>query len=244
VKSVVIGGTAGVGRELALALATRGHSLLITGKDKQDVDKCVNDLQIRYGVEVIGVSVDATIHESYLMVLKDAASNFGPIVNIFLPIGSSNELDTTNLETSESHKIISSNFMSVVLAIQALNSQFHESEKVTIVGFSSIAAIRGRGSNVIYSASKRALESFFESLRVNYFDTNIHVKYYRLGYLDTHQSYGKRLLFPKKDPKKIANNIITNLNRKRLVEYDPQYWRLAAVLIRNSPISLYRKFAP
>jgi short-subunit dehydrogenase len=242
-NSVVIGGTAGVGRELAIALAIRGDSLFITGKDKQDVDRCVTDLRIRYGVEVMGVSVDATHYENYLMALRDMASSFGPVVNLFLPIGASNEQDKGSLEISESSEIMSSNFMSVVLAIQALSPQFHESERVNIVGFSSIASIRGRGENVIYAASKRALESYFESLKLLMFETNIVVKYYRLGYLDTHQSYAKKLLFPRKDPEKVAVSIIANLERKRIVEYYPPYWRLVAILIRISPIWLYRKMS-
>ena len=242
-NSVVIGGTAGVGRELAIALAIRGHSLLITGKDQQDIDRCVTNLRIRYGVEVIGVSVDATNYENYSMVLKDVTSSFGPIVNLFLPIGASNEQDKGNLEISESSEIISSNFMSVVLAIQSLRPQFHESERVNIVGFSSVASIRGRGENVIYAASKRALESYFESLKLLMFQSNIFVKYYRLGYLDTHQTYAKKLIFPRKDPEKVAVSIICNLERKRIVEYYPQYWRIVAILVRISPIWLYRKLS-
>ena len=154
-NSVIIGGTAGVGREIAEALAVRGHTLLITGKDRQDVETSVANLQIRYGVKVSGLAVDATSHENYLNALADAGAKFGSINNLFFPIGSSNELDNGGLDVKECAAIISSNFMSVVLAIKALSAQFHQTERITVIGFSSIAAIRGRSENVIYSASKK-----------------------------------------------------------------------------------------
>jgi short-subunit dehydrogenase len=156
-NSVIIGGTAGVGREIANALAVRGHNLLITGKDERDVDTCVANLRIRYGVKVSGLAVDATSHENYLITLKDAAAQFGTIDNLFIPNVSSNQLDNGGLGVQEIAAIFSSNFMSVVLAVKVLSEQFHKTERVTIIGFSSIAAIRGRSENVIYSASKKAL---------------------------------------------------------------------------------------
>ena len=240
-NSVIIGGTAGVGREIAEALAVRGHTLLITGKDRHDVETSVANLQIRYGVKVSGLAVDATSHENYLNALADAGAKFGSINNLFFPIGSSNELDNGGLDVKECAAIISSNFMSVVLAIKALSAQFHQTERITVIGFSSIAAIRGRSENVIYSASKKALESYFESLKMIYLNKNIVIKYYRLGYIDTHQSYGKNLLFPKINPKRVATHIVSNLNSKWTPVYYPLYWGVITILIRALPISFYKK---
>lgn len=239
-KSVVIGGTAGLGREIATVLAMKGHSLLITGRNKQDVEACAADLNIRYGADVYGLAVDASNHENFLGALMGAATSFGSINYLFLPIGASNQQDNGNLEIEELNKILSSNLISVVLAVKAFRSQFKITERAVIVGFSSIAAIRGRGENVIYSASKKGLESYFESIRIILLESNISVKYYRLGYLDTYQAYGKHLLFPKKDPNKVARNIVSNLNRTRLVSYYPRYWRAIAFIIRMVPTRVYK----
>ena len=243
-KSVIIGGTAGLGREIAAVLANKGHSLLITGKDKQDVDACVADLHIRFGTEVCGLAVEASNHESFLLTLKRAAAGFGTINYLFLPIGASNQQDNGSLQIEELNMILSSNLISAVLAVQAFRSQFQMIESAAIVGFSSIAAIRGRSENVIYAASKKALESYFESLKIIFLDTNISVKYYRIGYLDTYQAYGKRLLFPKRNPNKAAKSIVTNLTRTKLVSYYPRYWRAIAILIRIAPTRFYKKMTP
>ena len=68
-KSVVIGGTAGVGREIAASLAAKGHSLLITGNDIEDVHACTTDLRLRYGVDVQGIAVDASNSTIFILEL-------------------------------------------------------------------------------------------------------------------------------------------------------------------------------
>jgi short-subunit dehydrogenase len=243
VKSVVIGGTAGLGRELATQLAIRGDTLLITGRDQLDLDACVSDLQFRFGANVQGISVEALDQKNYLESLRLAAVRFGEINNLFLPIGASNTWDDGNQEFAEVQGILSSNFISVVLAIQAFQPHFKTTDKVEIVGFSSIAAVRGRSVNVVYAASKRALESYFESLMISNLKTNVSVKCYRIGYLDTHQSYGKSLFFPKKDSKQAAKYLINAQNRKHSGTYYPRYWRVLAFLIRILPPDIYKKLS-
>lgn len=239
-KSVVIGGTAGVGREIATALAAKGHSLLITGKDMEDVDACTMDLRLRYGVEVQGLATDASNSTIFIRELGAAATNFGKINYLFLTIGASSEEDTGDMQIEKAIEILSSNFLAVIMAMQIFRSKFVETEGAGVIGFSSVAAIRGRGKNVIYTSSKRALESYFESLRMIFYGTNIIVKYYRLGYIDTYQSYNKGLIFRKTSPKLVAQHIIRNLNASKSISYYPRYWRTVAILIQLLPIRIFR----
>lgn len=242
-KSVVIGGTAGIGREIATALAAQGHSLLITGKDLADVEACTKDLHLRYGVEVQGIAVDASNSIIFIRELEKAATNFGKINYMFLAIGASNDADEGDLQIEKVIEILSSNFLAIVMAMQIFRSKFIETEKAGVIGFSSVAAVRGRNKNVIYTASKRALESYFESLRMIFYGTNIIVKYYRLGYIDTYQSYNKGLIFPKTSPKLVAQYIIRNLNASESISYYPRYWRAVAILIHLLPLRIFRNVA-
>ena len=240
-KSVVVGGTAGIGREIAVALAAMGHSLLITGKDVQDVDACTANLRLLYGIDVYGLAIQASDHPSFSAALEKAAVSFGAINFLFLPIGASIKKDNGNLTIQDLTEILNSNLYSVIMSVQVFRSQFIKEGSAGVIGFSSVAAIRGRKENVFYSASKRALESYFESLKIILYGSNISVKFYRLGYVDTYQSYGKQLIFSKKDPKKAAKKIVNNLNRTRLVSYFPNYWRVVELLIRITPNKLYRR---
>lgn len=242
-KSVVIGGTAGVGREIATALAAEGHSLLITGKDMEDVEACTMDLRLRYGVEVQGIAVDASNSTDFIRELGIAAIDFGEINYLFLTIGASNNEDNGDLQIEKAIELLSSNFLAIVMAEQIFRPQYVKGESTGVIGFSSVAAIRGRNKNVIYAASKRALESYFESLKLISQDTNFSVQIYRLGFIDTYQAYGQRLPFPKANPKKVAKMIIDSLNKKSKISYYPRYWRFLASLIKLLPVQSYKKMS-
>lgn len=242
-KSVVIGGTAGVGREIAMALAAKGHSLLITGKDIEDVDACTMDLRIRFGVEVQGIAVDASNSTIFIRELGKAAANFGKMNYLFLTIGASSDEDIGNLKIESVIEILSANFLAIIMTMEIFRTQFIESEKTRVIGFSSIAAIRGRNKNVIYSASKRALESYFESLKLISQGTNFSAQIYRLGFIDTYQAYGQSLPFPKANPKKLAKMIIGRLDKTSRICYYPRYWRTVAVLIRLLPLRIFKIMA-
>jgi len=240
-KSVVIGGTAGVGREIATALAAKGHSLLITGKDIEDVHACTMDLRLRYGVDVQGIPVDASNSTIFIRELGIAAANFGKINYLFLTIGASSDEDNGYLQFEKAIGIMSSNFLAIIMAVQIFRPQFSETEKKGIIGFSSVAAIRGRDKNVIYSASKRALESYFESLKLIAQGTNFSVQIYRLGFIDTYQAYGQKLLFPKANPKKVAKMIISRLDKTSRISYFPRYWNLVALVVQLLPMQIFKK---
>jgi short-subunit dehydrogenase len=240
-KSVVIGGTAGVGRELATELAAKGHSLLITGKDMQDVSACAMDLRLRYGVEVQGIAVDASNSTVFIRELSIAAVNFGKINYLFLTIGASYNEDNGDLQIEKVIELLNSNFLAIVMAEQIFRHYYVKSEPTGVFGFSSVAAIRGRNKNVIYSASKRALESYFESLKLISQNTSFSVQIYRLGFIDTYQAYGQKLLFPKANPKKVAKMIISRLDKKSKIFYYPRYWRGIAIVINLLPKQIFKK---
>ena len=242
-KAVVIGGTAGVGRELANLLAAKGCSLLIVGKDLKDINACTADLSLRYGVQVSGAAINASNITIFVNDLEISANSFGKINYLFLPIGASNKEDIGDLKVNEVIDLLSSNFLASVMASQIFQPLFSKDEKSGVIGFSSVAAIRGRNRNVIYSASKRALESYFESLKMVTKNSDFSVQVYRLGFVDTYQSHGQDLLFPKMEAKKVAQAIINNLGKRSKTFYYPRYWYLLAHVILHLPLQVYRKLS-
>ena len=46
-KAVILGGTKGMGRELARCLAERGERIFLLGREAKDLEKTAKDLEIR-----------------------------------------------------------------------------------------------------------------------------------------------------------------------------------------------------
>jgi short-subunit dehydrogenase len=112
-----------------------------------------------------------------------------------------------------------------------------------IVGFGSIAAVRGRTRNAAYSAAKRALASYFESVRHALRDTPVHVQFYVLGYLDTNLAFAQDTKLPRASPAKCAEHVFRRRHADAGVTYYPHYWRPICAVLRLLPWSVFRKLS-
>jgi short-subunit dehydrogenase len=94
---------------------------------------------------------------------------------------------------------------------------------------------------VIYAAAKRALASYFESLRAIGEDMGISVQFYLLGYMATSQTFGKKLLLPIVSPDHVAQIVLDRLGRKQAPMYMPRWWGAIAIALRALPWTVYRR---
>ncbi len=123
---------------------------------------------------------------------------------------------------------------SMVAIVTALWPELSRGTADYVVGFGSIAAIRGRRSNVIYASAKRALLSYFESLQHLAVGTPVRVHFYQPGYLATSQTFGKRLLCPSRSPgiwRDSCWHVSTAISGPRST---PGYWRLIGSCFASS----------
>ena len=86
---------------------------------------------------------------------------------ILFPIGMIFEDDTIQNDISRTNDLIQANYGVVAHFVSVMAKIFKEKNSGSIVGFGSVSAYLGRDLNTTYAASKRALNSFFESLALS-----------------------------------------------------------------------------
>jgi short-subunit dehydrogenase len=224
---IIVGASSGIGRSLAEELAKRGGSLVLVSSDGRDLDALAHDLTIRHGVSVSWTT--------------DHPACPDDIDGLFFPIGAIDEGDDCLLPPARADALINTNFRSVVAVIDQFLPRMLEQRRGVIVGFGSIAAARGRTRNAIYAASKRALESYFESLRHRCEASGVAVQFYILGYVDTQLSFGKKLMLPKASPESVARAVVDGLQKGSGVRYLPKFWRLVTAVVRVTPWAIYKR---
>jgi short-subunit dehydrogenase len=133
------------------------------------------------------------------------------------------------------------NFLSVVNITAGLWPMLVGRPRAYVVGFGSIAAIRGRRRNVVYAAAKRALVSYFESLRHMSIGTEVRIHLYQLGYLKTQQTIGKRLLFPAASPDRLAEYVMDRIDLDHGSRFYPFFWRPVSLVIRSLPWGIFKR---
>jgi short-subunit dehydrogenase len=237
----VVGASAGVGRALSEALAVRGGELLLIASDARDLQAQAAHLRLVYDVRVETVSCDASRPSECLNNIRSAAETFGHFDRMFFPIGLSFPNDCGVLSLAEVQQLFDVNLVTIVGVIGHFLPDLLASDHGSIVGFGSVAAIRGRRTNIVYAAAKRSLESYFESLRHLTVNSRVRVQFYSLGYIATQQSFGKHLLFPLITPKKVAEMVVRNMDSDRGTIYFPRYWSIISYIVSALPWTIFKK---
>lgn len=239
-KALVVGASAGVGRALSEALAQRGHELLLVASDATDLEVQAAHLRMSFGARVEHVAANASDPDAFLAAIMQASEPFGDIEGLFLPIGVSSYEDCDAPRPELARMLIDANLVSVMSLVATFLPPMLSANRGVVVGFGSVAAIRGRRVNVAYSAAKRALQSYFESLRHATADSAVCVQLYQLGYVDTQQTFGRRLLFRPVQPARIAEHVVASLGRDIGTRYVPRYWALVAWLVASLPWFVFK----
>jgi dehydrogenase/reductase SDR family member 7B len=170
---IITGGSSGIGKALAEEFGSRGSRLLITGRNKTELDATVNELS-RKGIVVSGFQADVSREEDNKMMAAEAVRLFGKIDILINNAGISMRALFEDVDLDVIRKIMDINFFGVVYATRYCLPEIKKN-KGSIIGISSIAGFRGLPARTGYSASKFALNGFLESLRTELLKTGVHV---------------------------------------------------------------------
>jgi len=239
---LIIGASSGLGRELSFKFAENKNNLLISSRDERDLKALQSDLVNKFKIDVKTLEIDITSEESIKSNLLSNQKLLNNIDGILFPVGLMHDNDDTSLDLEKINDITKANFSSIAyIASHYLNLR----KEGTIVGFGSVSGYLGRNLNTFYAASKRALESYFESIGFEGKRNKINIQFYILGYLETNLSFGKKLLLPKGSTKKLSEIVYKNRNVKFKKFFFPKWWALIIFLLKIFPFSflllLYKK---
>lgn len=238
---IIVGSSAGLGRCLADKLAKDGHHLLLVASKQEDLEAQSSDLKIRYSIKVEYAALRVQCNNESVDAIKSAAARLGQIDGIYFPIGYSRNDDDGSLGSPEIERIISSNLSGIIAITAAFLDDFLKRGTGVFAFFGSVAAERGRSSNIAYAAAKRGLLSFYESIKHRCASTKISVQFYQLGYLNTAQTYGKKLPFPAAQPEDAATYITSRIHAASGFSYYPWFWQYICLALKFTPWFIFKK---
>jgi len=240
VTAIVVGASSGLGRALAVELARAGRPLLLIASDARDLDALAADLVLRHGGEVGTLAIDLAAEPNPGGRILEALIGLPPPTALLLVAGQSRGDDDGTLGAGAIGQLLAINLHAPLAIAHALLPRLIET-RGTIVGFGSIAAVRGRRRNIVYAAAKRGLESFFESLRQRHAPGELRVQFHRLGFVRSNLTYGMKLPLPAADPAEVAQHVVAALGRASFARYEPRHWSLVALILRHLPWFVFRR---
>lgn len=167
---LITGGTSGIGRELAAQLLKRNNTVIITGRDGSKLEQAVGSLP---GVHTFQSDVS---DPKAIPLLFDGVIEEFPGLNVL--INNAGIMRKINLLESAGDDIsreIETNLTGTVRMVTRFLPQLKTQEVAAIVNVSSGLAFVPLPMAPIYCATKAAVHSFTQSLRVQLKNTNIRV---------------------------------------------------------------------
>jgi uncharacterized oxidoreductase len=160
---LITGGSAGIGFEIAKAFSEKGNHVIITGRNQARLDSALTKLQNTTGI-ACDVS-DAAEVDALVEKLKSEFPKLNIVINNAGRAFVHSLLDEADTFENASEEMLT-NYLSVIRLNQKLLPLLKTQDVAAIVNVSSIVAFVPNHNLATYGASKAALHSYSQSLRI------------------------------------------------------------------------------
>lgn len=238
---LILGATSAIARHVAAALARRGHALFLAGRDAGEMERLVQDLQLRFKVEVAAGNFDAEEYSSHAGFLRQVLERMGELHGVVVAFGYLGEHEQAIHDFAECERIIARNFTGAVSILNHCADHLEHRRAGFIIGISSVAGDLGRQSNYVYGSAKAGLSVYLQGLRNRLSFAGVRVLTVKPGFVDTPMTFGLPRLFLVATPEKIGDGIVRALHRGNEVVYLPWFWRWVMLALRLMPDKIRKR---
>lgn len=161
--ALVIGGTSGLGRASALALAEAGADVVATGRRAAEVESVYQDI-LATGRRSLAQTCDATDRASLEEFRSAVLAEFGRVDILVYAAGRILKKPTLDLTLEEWDAVRTVNLEGLLLSCQTFYPDLKQSPYPRIVTFASLTSYRALHQVAAYSAAKAAVLSLTKSL--------------------------------------------------------------------------------
>jgi NAD(P)-dependent dehydrogenase (short-subunit alcohol dehydrogenase family) len=165
--AVVVGGTTGIGRALALGLADAGANVVATGRRPEAVEDVSAAIEQR-GRKTLRHPADVGDHES-LRRLRDACLGaFAHVDIVVAAAGITKRMPTLDMSEADWNRILDTNVTGMFRTYQVFAPSMIARGSGRLIGVASLASFVGLQEVAAYTASKAAVAGLTRSLSVEW----------------------------------------------------------------------------
>jgi len=238
---LILGASSAIARGCTKALAARGYTLYLAGRQRDELQRMAADLEIRYGTVVHFGRLDVTAIREYGKFLDTVDESLGGLQGVVSAIGDLGSPEQDAQDPEAVVRQIQINFSGVAALLTHCANRLEAQGSGFIIGITSVAGDRGRQSNYLYGAAKGGLSLFLQGLRNRLFDKGVRVVTIKPGFVDTAMTFGMSGLFLVEDPDDVGRRIVRSLDGNADVIYVPWFWRFIMSIIRTIPEPLFKR---
>ena len=182
--AVVTGASSGIGWELGKCLAAAGARVGLLARRLENLERLAQEIRQAGGAAVCAAA-DVADRMQVHAAMKAIQDQLGPVDLLIANagVGMPTLLDPVNIADIE--KMMRVNVLGVIYAIEAVLPQMLQRRRGHLAAVSSLAAYKGLPGESAYCASKAAVNTYLEGLRIHLRDRGIAVTTLCPGFVRT-----------------------------------------------------------
>ena len=237
---LITGGARGIGRCCAQALIASGARVILADIDASEAKNTASAL----GPRAVGFGLDVSDTVAFKQCAETIINEMGPINILINNAGVMHIGPTEELSRKITQRMIQVNVLGVLNGVHAVRPSMQTNGGGLIINIASLVARLPVAYAATYSATKAAVASLTESLRLELHDEGIRFMGVYPGYVRTDLTSGVPLpRFPNAvTPEDVAKALVQGIQRKRASVYVPSSGRLLTLIRPFLPLRLARLF--
>lgn len=233
----ITGASDGLGAAFARRYASRGWTVGLVARRAPALQAVAATLPTRTAI----YAADVTDGEAMSAAAADFMGRFGTpevvIANAGVSVGTLTEFPE---DTETSRRVFDINVVGLIRTLQPFVEPMRAVRRGRLVGIASIAGIRGLPGAGAYCASKSAVITYLESLRVELHGTGVAVQTMCPGYVATamtaHNPYPMPFLLPVDEA---AGRIVRAIDSGKRLAVIPWQMAIVATVLRGLPRPMF-----
>ncbi len=236
---LITGASSGIGRALALEYARGGAKIAICARRVPELETLAAEIR-DLGGEALCIPLDVCDPQAVDDAVRRADRELGGLEMVIANAGQGATRHSSQLAWADVAAIVDVNIRGAMATLVAAIPIFLAQRRGHLVGISSLAGRRALPHAAAYSASKSALSTFLEALRLDLAPAGIRVTDVQPGFVATPLTaravHSRPFIWP---VDKAARHIVRRLERAPAVVAFPWPLVLATSLARVLPASIY-----
>lgn len=184
--ALITGAGSGIGRETARALAIRGYNVILCGRNQEKLLSLQKELTVKYEAQAYVKKLDVTDVENINAVAKECLEEFESIDVLVNNAGLARGLEPYNQNREDGIlEMIDTNIKGLMMMTRAFLPSMLEHNTGHIINIGSTAGLYAYAGGAVYCATKSAVKTFSDGVRIDVIHSNIKVTTIQPGLVET-----------------------------------------------------------
>ncbi|WP_440877122.1 SDR family oxidoreductase [Thalassotalea sp. PLHSN55] len=243
---LITGASSGLGKGMAIEFAKQGRNLALCARRLENLTQLKDELlALNPNINVVIKSLDVNDHDNVFIVFQQFREEMGQLDRVIINAGMGKGASIGTGYFHANKQTAQTNFVAAIAQAEAAMEIFRAQNFGHLVTISSISAVRGfRRAMTVYAATKAAITSLSEGIRIDVMNTPIKVSCIHPGFIRSEINETVKTVPFIVDTETGCKALVKAINKEKANSFVPSWpWAIVQLFLRIAPLSMLKKMS-